>query len=96
MGEPGERASSDGVGVRQRAVVALAHPADQGFMAASGVKKKHVHRGVIGESHAGDTVRTLPEASGPMLELPDIAAALLMILTVAVFAAMIWAGSHSH
>jgi len=31
-----------------------------------------------------------------MLELPDIAAAVLMILTVAVFAAMIWAGSHSH
>jgi hypothetical protein len=33
---------------------------------------------------------------GRVIELPDIFAAALMILTVALFAAMIWAGNHSH
>lgn len=31
-----------------------------------------------------------------MIELTDVAAALLALLTVALFAAMIWAGHHSH
>jgi hypothetical protein len=31
-----------------------------------------------------------------VIDLHDIFAAALMLLTVAVFAAMIWAGNHSH
>jgi hypothetical protein len=31
-----------------------------------------------------------------VIDLPDFAAAALMVLTVAIFCAMIWAGNHSH
>ena len=31
-----------------------------------------------------------------MIELPDIFAAALVLLTFAVFAALVWAGSHQH
>jgi hypothetical protein len=31
-----------------------------------------------------------------VIELPDIFAAVLLLLTVAFFAAMIWAGNHQH
>ena len=31
-----------------------------------------------------------------MIDLPDILAAALLLLTVALFSAMIWAGNHQH
>jgi hypothetical protein len=31
-----------------------------------------------------------------VFDLPDVLAVALMLLTVAVFAAMIWAGNHQH
>ena len=31
-----------------------------------------------------------------VIDLPDIVAAALLLLTVALFAAMIWAGNHQH
>jgi hypothetical protein len=31
-----------------------------------------------------------------VLDLPNIAAGVLVLLTVALFAAMIWAGNHQH
>ena len=34
--------------------------------------------------------------TGIVIELPDILAGALMLLTVALFAAMIWAGNHQH
>jgi hypothetical protein len=33
---------------------------------------------------------------GSVIELPDIFAVALMLLTVVLFAAMIWAGNHQH
>jgi hypothetical protein len=33
---------------------------------------------------------------GVVLDLPNLAGVLLMLVTVALFAAMIWAGSHQH
>jgi len=37
-----------------------------------------------------------PATMVPVIELPDIFAVALAMLTFAVFAAMIWAGNHQH
>ena len=37
-----------------------------------------------------------PATLTPVFELPDIFAAVLAVLTFAVFAALIWAGNHQH
>ena len=37
-----------------------------------------------------------PNTMARVIDLPDILAAALTLLTVALFAAMIWAGNHQH
>jgi hypothetical protein len=49
------------------------------------------------DAFTGDQVPTRRSRNhGRVIDLPDVFAVALMLLTVALFAVMIWAGNHTH
>jgi hypothetical protein len=52
--------------------------------------------GFIGGFVTPKTPHRSPRNHEPVIELPDIFAVALALLTFAVFAALVWAGNHQH